>query len=172
MSRRLCVGTVLRLATLMPLLVALSACRRNGPFPIWISGLSVSPKPTIGQIVTLTVEVESTKDEPNVEVAISLPEGIQLIEGDLTWHETLKANQPANHQVTICTLYDGNWRIFATVVSYRPEGYQYSDLEVLRVDTIRETATLEVRITVESAPGPLPTQAPKPPTPTPAACQW
>jgi hypothetical protein len=165
------VRNALWLAAILPLLMALAGCRRNyGPFPIWVSDLSVDAKPIVGQVVTLTVEVESTEDEPNIEVTITLPDGIQLIEGDLTWHETLQANRPARRQLVICTVYPGHWRIFANVVSYRPEGNQYGDLETLRIETYRETPTFEVIITVESAPRPLPTQLPKDPTPTPAAC--
>jgi hypothetical protein len=39
--------------------------------------------------VTLRVEVMSTHDEPDTTIAVQLPEGVKLVEGNLLWQGSL-----------------------------------------------------------------------------------
>jgi hypothetical protein len=96
--------------------------RGCNPFrePFGIMDMSASAKPLIGRVVTLRVEVRSDADEPNTTLTIDLPKGVKLVEGDLTWQGALVANQPYAHDVKVCVLYEGDWRIEAEVLAALP----------------------------------------------------
>ncbi|MCI0527675.1 MAG: hypothetical protein L0Y56_09555, partial [Nitrospira sp.] len=102
------------------LLFFLSACSTSRP-PLRVTDISVTPEPLIGQVATLHIEVTSPNDEADVRLYINLPPGVQLVSGDLTWQGPLTANQPQAHEVSICTLYEGELHIGAYVSSHETE---------------------------------------------------
>jgi hypothetical protein len=63
----------------------------------------------------------SPDDEPETTLEIFLPEGVKLVEGNLTWKGALTANQPQTHEISICTLYEGNWWIKMRARSWQAE---------------------------------------------------
>ncbi len=132
--------------------------------PLEISRISVSPDPILGRIVTLSVEVESSKDEPDTQLVIYLPDGIKSIEGALTWRGSLQAETPSVHQTSICVQYEGDWKIIVTAVSQRPEGYAYDTVETLRVQSSpiygRAIMGRNYRTTQPAEGMPLPTSLP------------
>jgi hypothetical protein len=95
--------------------------------PFGIADMSVSEEPLIGRVVTLRVEVMSDTDEPNTSLTIRLPKGIKLVEGDLTWRGALVANQPYAHDVKVCVLYEGDWRIEAVALAALPDSNYVDD---------------------------------------------
>ena len=148
----------------------LSACTPPG-FPLKIRGISVSPEPIIGQVATLHVEVMSTDDEPDATILIELPEGVKLVDGDLMWQGTLTANQPLTHEVSICVLYEGDWRLRIVAHSQLSEDSSYQDAESLHIQSTTESARAilgsDYRIT--QPPGGFDIPTPLPETP-PAVC--
>lgn len=73
------------------MLITLTACPPQ--FPLKIKDVSVHPKPKIGQTVTLHVEIISTRDEKDVTVWVSLPEGVKLMSDQMELKGALTANQ-------------------------------------------------------------------------------
>ncbi len=147
--------------------LVLSACTPPG-FPLKLTEISVSPKPVIGQVATLHVEVMSTEDEPDTTILIDLPEGVKLVAGDLTWKGSLVANQPQVHEVSICVLYEGDWRLRIETHSRLSENSSYQDAEFLHIQSTTESARVipgsDYRITQPpggfSVPTPLPATPP------------
>ncbi len=108
--------------------------------PLRITDISVAPEPVIGQTATLRVEVMSKYDEPDAAIAIYLPPGVKLMGGDILWEGSLKANQPQTHEISICVLYEGNWRLNIETYSRLSETSSYGDSEVLHIITSGNTA--------------------------------
>jgi len=63
----------------------------------------------------LTVTVTPKQDISNASMKISLPEGIQLVNGNLTWSGNLIANISVALNVRIRIIELGDWHIFANV---------------------------------------------------------
>lgn len=99
------------------LFLLLTACT-PAPAPhnylLFFTEITVSPDPLIGQVATLHLEFSSDYDQPVATVDIDLPEGVQLVKGDLKWKGSLTANQPQTHDISICTSYPGEWWIDIT----------------------------------------------------------
>jgi len=65
--------------------------------------------------LTATITVDPAYgDAPNTTLKVTLPEGIGLFDGNLTWNGDVKANSPTNIINTIRVNYWGNWVIKAT----------------------------------------------------------
>lgn len=126
---------------LLWLLVLLSACSPP-KFPLRIVDASISPDPVIGQTATLHVEVMSTKDEPDTTIQIDLPPGIKLMTGELLWEGSLTANQSQSHEIAICVLYEGDWRLNIETYSLIPPNSGYEDSETLHLITTADTVRI------------------------------
>ena len=109
-------------------LFLLSACI-PGTFPIEITEITVEPEPLIGEVATVHFEFMSTEDEPDTTLQIYLQDGVKLVSGNLIWQGALTANQVQSHEVSICTQFEGTWRIKAIVWSEHTTGGSYSDSE-------------------------------------------
>jgi hypothetical protein len=122
------------LSTLALLFFLLSACSTSRP-PLQITEMTINPDPLIGQVVTLHIEFMSPHDEPDTTLEIFLPEGIKLIKGDLIWKGALTASQSQTHEISICTLYEGNWWILTHARSWYPDQtMRYSGEALLVLD--------------------------------------
>lgn len=149
----------------------LSACTPPG-FPLKITAISVSPEPIIGQVAILHVEVMSTEDEPDATIFVDLPEAVKLVEGELSWKGSLVANQPQTLEVSICVLYEGDWRLWIGTSSQLAEDSSYGDAETLHLQSTTESARviLGSDYTMTQPPGGFHVPTPLPETP-PTVCQ-
>jgi hypothetical protein len=150
-------------------LLALSGCVPPS-FPLKIRALSASPDPIVGKVVVLSAEVASTRDEKDVTLLIQLPEGIRLMDGDLTWTGSLRTGELFIHRVSLCTLYEGDWRIHATVFSRFGPDDTYGDSETIHFISTRQSgqAVPGYAYRIDQA---SPFSPPTPtPVPSPAAC--
>lgn len=129
---------------IMSVVIALTACTPPR-FPLQITDLSATPEPVVGQTVTLYIEIMSTKDEPNTTIEVYLPEAVKLMDGDLVWQGSLTANQPQAHEVSVCVLFEGDWRVEVESRSYQSENDSYGDLETIHF--------ISTAITGRSVPG-------------------
>ena len=120
------------------LLVLLSACT-PATAPLQLTDISISPDPVIGQIATLHIEVMSKYDEPDAAIIVDLPPGVKLMDGELLWEGSLKANQPQTHEISICVLYEGDWRLWIATSSQLSENSTYGDTETLHFITTEDT---------------------------------
>jgi hypothetical protein len=120
-------------------LLVLSACTQAS-FPIEITRVTVMPDPVVGQVATLRVEVVSSENEPDATILVELPAGVKLMEGTLTWKGSLTANQPQVHELSICVLYEGDWRLWLQAHSQLAENSSYQDTETLHLISTTESA--------------------------------
>lgn len=120
-------------------IIALGACSPPS-FPLEITEISVLPEPILGQVATLHIAVMSTKDEPDATILVDLPEGVKLVEGELVWKGSLTANQVQTHEVSICVLYEGDWRLWIETYSRISDTSTYEDAETLHIISLNESA--------------------------------
>ena len=146
----------------------LTACPPK--FPLQITAIAAAPDPVVGQVVTLEVEVRSTRDEADVTILIQPPEGVLLIDGDLEWHGSLRAGDAYRHTVSLCAIYPGDWAIHATASSRFGPDDTYGDSETIHFISTSETGEAvpgsQYRI-IQGSPVPVLTPSP---VPTPATC--
>lgn len=115
------------------LLFCLTACPAT--LPIEITNITVKPAPLIGQVANVRFEFMSTEDEPDTTLEIVLQDGVKLVSGDLIWQGSLTANQIESHEISICTQFEGVWRI---------QGVLWSDLATGGSYEVAESVFLEV----------------------------
>ena len=80
--------------------------------PIYIN-LSISKIPLVNESADLTCNVSSIMDAPNTTAIISLPEGVELVSGELNGRWDLKANDPVHLNATIRFSKAGDFQIKA-----------------------------------------------------------
>jgi uncharacterized repeat protein (TIGR01451 family) len=92
------------------LLLLLTSCERK----ILTLTSSISPEPIVGQTVSYHVELSATGTPvPNVTLTITLPSGIELIQGDLSWHGDLTKDEKIVKDLTIRVTTPGEWIVKA-----------------------------------------------------------
>ena len=79
---------------------------------------SISPEPIVGRAVNYHVEVlaqgqTTGSPVPNVTLTITLPSGVQLIEGDLSWHGDIVKGEKITKDLTIRVTTPGEWVVKA-----------------------------------------------------------
>ena len=96
---------------------------------------SVSDDPILNRTVELAFTLEAMDDAPNTTIKIFLPEGIELVEGNLVWNGDLKRDEKIEHKISIKVVKEGEWRIRAWVENEKFSGfnraffcYIYSDV--------------------------------------------
>ena len=78
-----------------------------------------------GVDATLIFQVESLSDEEELNITIKLPEGIEIVEGNLkqTYYK-ISANDKINHEFTIKVIEAGDYVIFGSAISdWQPSSY-------------------------------------------------
>jgi len=139
-------------------------------FPLKITDLSASPDPVVGRIVNLEVETESSRDEADVTILIQLPEGVRLIDGELTWRGSLVAGEPYRHRASLCVLYEGDWRVDVTASSrLGPDDVEgdYKTIHLISTSEKGEAIPGQKYRIIQGSPAPFQTPSP---VPTPATC--
>ena len=125
--------------------LVLNACT-SARTPLQITSVTVFPKPIVGQIVTLEIEIMSTNDEADVKFTVDTRENlgnkVHLISGDTVWLGSLVANQPQKLQVKVCVVEEGSWPVQLFVVSYLPENNAWDDLEIIQLESSLDSGKL------------------------------
>jgi hypothetical protein len=109
-------------------------------FPLEITAITVDPEPLIGETVTVRFEFMSTEDEPDTTLEVVLQDGIKLVNGSLLWQGSLTANQKESHEISICTQFEGTWRIEGFVWSKQANGGSYQDAEMVVLEVSENAA--------------------------------
>jgi len=88
--------------------------------------LDLSPLPPLNQDTTLTFRVEALLDEAELDISIQLPEGIEIVDGNLkqTYYE-ISADDEIKHKITIKVTKTGDYRILGGVRSEWSPSYTY-----------------------------------------------
>jgi hypothetical protein len=97
-------------------------------------GLSLPDPPALGQVATLTFWVKPLIDAPDTSVQITLPEGLELVQGSLRWQGTIPANETRELQVSVRPVRTGPWTILAGAQSHLPGGALFGRQTSLSVD--------------------------------------
>jgi len=134
------------LALLGPAFVLLVSACWSPSKPLQITNVTVSPKPKVGQIVTLEIELTADDDQPDVRVTVDTLEShgnkVHLVGGEANWQGALSAKQPQTFQVSVCVVEEGSWPVEITAVSYLPDNQGWDDAEKIQLESTLETGTL------------------------------
>lgn len=76
------------------------------------SKLEISKAPALNENAEITLTVTTIRTAPTASAKITLPEGFELVSGDLNWNGGLVENQPLQLKVTVKAAKTGNWTIF------------------------------------------------------------
>ncbi len=95
---------------------------------------TISPEPNVGRDVTLHIEMYARSgDHPNATLEVYLPEGIELVSGDLSWEGAIAEGETVAFDLTISVITEGEWPI--DVVG---RTVYYADVESLRITSSAE----------------------------------
>lgn len=108
--------------------------------PLQIVTLSGSPQPLIGQVATIHVEVLSKYDTVDASIGVDLPDGVELVEGELVWQGTLMANQIQVHELSVRVQTEGHWRLWVSASSKLTDQRTFGDGETLHLITTIDSA--------------------------------
>jgi len=86
----------------------------------YVGNLSFSEIPLLNQPTELTFSITPTADAPNTSINIQLPEGIQLVSGNLSWEGNIEQGKTINNIVTVKVIKIGDWSIDGSVESILP----------------------------------------------------
>jgi hypothetical protein len=75
--------------------------------------LDILQDPIVGREVDLSVVLSSSSDAPNTFLEITIPEGIQIIQGDPELWTSLQRNKKFEYQMKIRVLTEGEYLISA-----------------------------------------------------------
>ena len=84
---------------------------------------SVSDAPILNRTVELVFTLETVDDAPNTTIKMFLPEGIELVEGNLLWNGDIKKDEKIEHKISIKVVKEGEWRIRAWVENEKFSGF-------------------------------------------------
>jgi len=109
-------------------------------FLLEIQAASISPEPIVGRVVTLHIELISTRDEPDTTLEVTLPGGVELVTGELVWQGALAANEPKAFDLSIRVTAEGEWPIIIHTHSRLSPTSVYSDDETLHIQSTSDSA--------------------------------
>jgi len=124
--------------------------------------LSLSNAPALNETAELTCTITSTSDfgAPNTTAQITLPEGFELISGNLSWHGDIVANGQESFNIVIKSVKTGIWTITASAGYPIPDGW-YGDEDHLYISVSEGTALvsktspcfpIELNLSISDAP--------------------
>jgi hypothetical protein len=108
--------------------------------PIGVN-LSISNAPALNETAELTCTLTSSIDTPNTTAQIMLPEGLELVSGNLSWHGDIPPDGEESFSVVIKSVKTGNWTIEARVRHPISDGW-YVDSGYLYISVSEDTALI------------------------------
>jgi len=85
--------------------------------------LSLSDKPVLNTPVTLTLSFKSATDAPNTNAKIELPDGFELVSGDLNWQGDLSADKEQKIEVIFKSTKVGYYQLKGSAISTQGSSY-------------------------------------------------
>ncbi len=90
---------------------------------------TVTGEPILNHEVEIVLSVNPVMDAPNTSITLFLPEGIELVQGDLYWEGDIKKGDLVEILIMVKSIQEGQWEILAYVESVyssrRKEHYPY-----------------------------------------------
>lgn len=88
----------------------LSVCAPSSPMK---TDIDILQDPIVGREVDLIIKLSSSTDAPNTFLEITIPEGVQVIQGDQELWISLQRNKKYSYQMKIQIEYEGEYLISA-----------------------------------------------------------
>lgn len=103
-------------------------------------GLSISNAPALNETAELTCTITAVFDAPNTTAQITLPDGFELVSGDLSWQGDIAPNGQESFNFSIRTVETGNWTIEADAGYFITEDSWYGNVDYIYISVSEETA--------------------------------
>ena len=87
--------------------------------------LEVSPSIDGSETAVAELTVTTLIEEEKLETIFNLPEGVELVSGDLNMTRQMQANETATHKIIIKALRQGKYKITGTATSNWQIDYKY-----------------------------------------------
>jgi hypothetical protein len=113
---------------------------------------SISPAPIVGQTVTWRIEIATSREAPNTQLQVRLPDEVELVSGEANWHGDIQPNQPVVVELLIRVTQPGEWIVEASAFSDIGGGSGFGNAKQLYVTSSTSSASV-----VEDVNRPLPT---------------
>jgi hypothetical protein len=97
----------------------ITACKPSSPMKI---DLDILQDPIVGREVDLIIVLRSSSDAPNTWVEITIPEGIQIIQGVTEFGTSLQRNKKFKYPMKIRVLKEGQYLISAYAFNRYSDG--------------------------------------------------
>ena len=99
--------------------------------PITVSLSIIPTTPNLNEITEITATVSSILDAPNTKVEIILPNGVNLVSGNLVWEGDLEADVPVSFSANIIFTKAENIRIETVAMHAIDEENSWGDMDVI-----------------------------------------
>jgi len=110
-------GMLVLVFLLLSMKMNLTMADENSPESPMKIELNLPDSPALNQTAVLSCVVTSIVDAPDTTVEILLPEGLILVDGNLTWQGDIQKNESTEILVTIQAIKTGEWMIEARAKS-------------------------------------------------------
>jgi hypothetical protein len=90
--------------------------------------LSLSGTPSLNQVVEVTFTATPLADAPNTTVEIVLPEGFELVSGDISWKGDLEEGETVKLSAMVKAVEIGDWVIRGVAESTQPQKWPLGKL--------------------------------------------
>ena len=111
----------------------------NKPIAPINANLSIFGVPTLNQTVELALIATPLIDAPNTTIQILLPNGFELVDGNLSWEGDVLKNEIVRLTVSVKAIKKGNFVIEASTISNKPS-YSFGKLNKLYINVSEKTA--------------------------------
>ncbi|MFH1181720.1 MAG: hypothetical protein V1702_02060 [Candidatus Woesearchaeota archaeon] len=128
------------------LIIAIAGCspiqpRQTEKWSPMEATLSLSGKPLLNTPVTLTLNFKSLANGSNTSAKIELPEGFELVSGNLEWHGNLSKNEERKIEAVVKSTKVGYTQLSGTAISIKP-GYTFGDSDIIYVEVTPHDAII------------------------------
>jgi len=116
---------------------SIESAQSDASTPITVK-LILSTAPRVNEKAELMFIISSPRDAPNTKATITLPDGTDLIIGELEWVGDLRANEPQTMKATIMFTTEGNKTLEAKALCDLGNGDIWGDIAYIYLNTTRE----------------------------------
>ncbi len=108
--------------------------------PLKVS-LSLSDKPLLNTLVTLTLSFKSIQNAPNTSARIGIPESFQVLSGSLEWNGDLIAGEEKSIDVFVKAKKTGYYQLNGSALS-KQGAFEFGDLDVIYLEVSQSDAII------------------------------
>lgn len=117
----------------------------GGPAPPLEVSLSLSDKPLLNTQVTLTMTIISIMDASNASANFHIPDGFELVSGNLEWQGNLTTNEEKTIEVIVKSIAIGYHQLEGECQFLRDGDMMVADSDILYVEVMEDDAIIGSR---------------------------